>query len=61
MPRKTRIGLKFGGSAAESASQSGSSGSERRISIRRCTAGIDPAAEIAGEPAERQPDDEGDR
>ena len=35
MPKKTRIGLQFGGSAAESASHSGSYGRERRISISR--------------------------
>ena len=35
MPKNTSIGLQFGGNAADSASHSGSSGSERRISIMR--------------------------
>jgi hypothetical protein len=37
MPKKTRSGLQFAGSAAESASHRGSSGRERRISITRWT------------------------
>ena len=60
MPKKTRIGLQLAGSAAERASQSGSSGRDRRISMTRRIEAVDPAADIAGEAAERQADDEGD-
>ncbi len=38
MPKNTQSGLQLGGSAADRASQSGSSGNERTTSISRCTA-----------------------
>ena len=43
MPKYTRIGLQFTGSAAESAIHSGSSGNERTISMKRwITVSIQP-------------------
>ena len=58
--KKTSTGLQLAGRAADRASQSGSSGRDRRISISALHRGVDPASDIAGEPAEGQADDERD-